>query len=532
MSKIIGVTVGTPIKETDPTVPSWAKQPKKPTYTAEEVGALPANTEIPVGACVVTVTYWDTSKTYTADKTSGEIFDAWKANKPIFCKFNYGGIPLVLIPYTCSNLKSMFVLDGGLTGLSGAIIIEGSTVTAEISESPLLSILEHITENYQPKGDYVTVEVAEQLLDDYVRKDELPDTGGASAYYVTVTGSNGEYTADKTNAEISEAYESKQPVYCVLTVEEEAFAVENMILPLITFLNGAALFGTYIDGMSVAVVCADSETMVLIKEMASKDDIPSSLPSPGKLIFTGAINETYNGMRDVTIDIPDSGGNVAYDEAQNLTDAQKSQARENIGAQPAGNYLTEVPEGYAKAEDIPTDAEIIQLIKDNAPESSGGIDVTGATVGQTVKITEVDANGVPTAWEPVDFPSGGGSGGDRMRLIADITTTEDLNKIVISEDKDGNPFALTQVAVRGYVSGAENAGGYIGCQLNNKSLYTNVGLTANSIRDYVWTAKLNEDGTVNATFGGGSVNEFVGTNETVAARNRTIYGDKITSLCW
>jgi len=33
--------------ETDPTVPKWAKQPTKPTYTAEEVGALPADTPIP-----------------------------------------------------------------------------------------------------------------------------------------------------------------------------------------------------------------------------------------------------------------------------------------------------------------------------------------------------------------------------------------------------------------------------------------------------------------------------------------------------
>lgn len=31
-----------PVAETDPTVPDWAKQPEKPTYTAEEVGALPA----------------------------------------------------------------------------------------------------------------------------------------------------------------------------------------------------------------------------------------------------------------------------------------------------------------------------------------------------------------------------------------------------------------------------------------------------------------------------------------------------------
>ena len=36
-----------PIEETDPTVPEWAKAEEKPTYTAEEVGALPDTTKIP-----------------------------------------------------------------------------------------------------------------------------------------------------------------------------------------------------------------------------------------------------------------------------------------------------------------------------------------------------------------------------------------------------------------------------------------------------------------------------------------------------
>lgn len=33
--------------ESDPTVPAWAKEPNKPTYTAQEVGALPSSTTIP-----------------------------------------------------------------------------------------------------------------------------------------------------------------------------------------------------------------------------------------------------------------------------------------------------------------------------------------------------------------------------------------------------------------------------------------------------------------------------------------------------
>ena len=36
-----------PIEESDPTVSEWAKQPEKPSYTALEVGALPAGTKIP-----------------------------------------------------------------------------------------------------------------------------------------------------------------------------------------------------------------------------------------------------------------------------------------------------------------------------------------------------------------------------------------------------------------------------------------------------------------------------------------------------
>ena len=40
-------------EEQDPTVPGWAKQPQKPAYTAQEVGALPATTTIPSTAADV-----------------------------------------------------------------------------------------------------------------------------------------------------------------------------------------------------------------------------------------------------------------------------------------------------------------------------------------------------------------------------------------------------------------------------------------------------------------------------------------------
>ena len=46
-NKGIGRSVTNNFTETDPTVPAWAKEPTKPTYTASEVGALPKDTIIP-----------------------------------------------------------------------------------------------------------------------------------------------------------------------------------------------------------------------------------------------------------------------------------------------------------------------------------------------------------------------------------------------------------------------------------------------------------------------------------------------------
>ena len=38
--KLDGIQIKGNIRERDPTVPEWAKKPEKPTYSAEEVGAV------------------------------------------------------------------------------------------------------------------------------------------------------------------------------------------------------------------------------------------------------------------------------------------------------------------------------------------------------------------------------------------------------------------------------------------------------------------------------------------------------------
>lgn len=67
-----------------------------------------------------------------------------------------------------------------------------------------------------------------------------------------------------------------------------------------------------------------------------------------------------------------------------------------------------------------------------APGSGGGgIAVSGATVGQTIKIAAVDDYGVPTAWEPVDLPSGGA---DEWELLTKNAETGEEEPIVMDAE--------------------------------------------------------------------------------------------------
>lgn len=85
----------------------------------------------------------------------------------------------------------------------------------------------------------------------------------------------------------------------------------------------------------------------------------------------------------------------------------------------------------------------------NPGKDGAGMDVTGATVDQTVKIAAVDGNGVPTAWEPVDMPSG--SGEKAWILVADTVTEEDAvgdQWFRWNKDIAGNTFSYSELIVK------------------------------------------------------------------------------------
>ena len=71
--------------------------------------------------------------------------------------------------------------------------------------------------------------------------------------------------------------------------------------------------------------------------------------------------------------------------------------------------------------------------------SGGGIEVSGAEVGQTIVVKAVDENGKPTEWKTADLPQGGGSDGMKMELIHDIVVEESVNKMNLDMRKNGQP---------------------------------------------------------------------------------------------
>lgn len=105
-----------------------------------------------------------------------------------------------------------------------------------------------------------------------------------------------------------------------------------------------------------------------------------------------------------------------------------------------------------------------------AGPAGAGLDVTGATVGQTVKIAAVDDNGVPTAWVPVDMASGGEAEawrniGHFEHLLPDGQSSDEWVDLVIGGMDDDTALKCKEVYV--YVNSVVGPYAYIRVYLND-----------------------------------------------------------------
>jgi hypothetical protein len=91
--------------ETDPTVPAWAKEPTKPSYTASEVGALPNTTKIPTVVSDLKNDLGYLTEYTETDPTVSEW--AKEPTKPSYTASEVGALPnTTVIPTKVSQLEN------------------------------------------------------------------------------------------------------------------------------------------------------------------------------------------------------------------------------------------------------------------------------------------------------------------------------------------------------------------------------------------------------------------------------------------
>ena len=78
----------------------------------------------------------------------------------------------------------------------------------------------------------------------------------------------------------------------------------------------------------------------------------------------------------------------------------------------------------------------LALVKEDA--SAFNLGITGASVGDIIKVKAVDDSGKPTAWD---------SYSDQFELLRTITITESTNAVSITQDENGDMFSLSDVFI-------------------------------------------------------------------------------------
>lgn len=100
----------------------------------------------------------------------------------------------------------------------------------------------------------------------------------------------------------------------------------------------------------------------------------------------------------------------------------------------------------AKTTDMTQDVGIDPEGKLYTKAGGDGADISlgvTATVGQTIKVKTVDADGKPTAWEAVDMASGGS--GETWELINTSVVPAETHSLTITQDLAGKPFAYYEL---------------------------------------------------------------------------------------
>ena len=177
----------------------------------------------------------------------------------------------------------------------------------------------------------------------------------------------------------------------VATVEKDGIITAGMVGVPVSFM-----FDSWWDGLTVTAVFKGSGAPISVPLLGATETVVpwEVLKRPCTLLRIGAEGRLPDG----TLVIPTTWATVgAVMPGANATD--------DLAKPPTPTAFDRIMSQIGNMNDLATeDKSSLVAAVNEAMEKGGGVDVSGASVGQIIKVAAVDDAGKPTAWEPADLP--------------------------------------------------------------------------------------------------------------------------------
>lgn len=299
-------------KETDPTVSEWAKQPTKPSYTANEVGALPVGTKIP-------------TKTSDLKNDSGYL----------------------------TQIPEEYVTETEL-GQKGYVIEDD--IPEKLPSPGTLTFTGAVNDTYDGSANK-TINIptggGEGGTSDYNALANKPKLNGVEIAG-NKTSTDYKIVSTEQGIENNGKFLGIGADGNVTPVDKPTYTADEVGARPDTWTPSAEDVGALPNNTEIPSKTSDLEND---SGFITNSDIPEKLPNPQKIIFTGAVTAEYDGSSQQTINIPTGGGSDSY----TLPIMSSTQL--------GGGKAVEKTD-----EDVPVavDSETGQLFVPTYPENTGG----------------------------------------------------------------------------------------------------------------------------------------------------------------
>ena len=333
-----------PVQEKDPTVPAWAKEAEKPSYTAQEVGADPSGTAAGLVAAHNTAeaahndirllisgltdrlnALADSDDT-TLDQLS-EVVAYIKANRELLASITTDKVSVSdIIDNLTTNVSNKPL--SAAQGVALKALIDAISIPDKLPSPNALTFTGAATGSYDGSKPF-TVNIPSLAVDDSLTMaGQAADAAAVGNRLSSLseeidTTSESKVSAHNTG---TDAHSDIRLLISVLKDRLNALADSDdttldQLSEVVAYIksNRGLIDAITTSKVSVADIVDNLTTNiankplsaaqgVALKALIDSISVPDKLPNPNALMFTGAVTGSYDGSAPVSVEIPSGGG--------------------------------------------------------------------------------------------------------------------------------------------------------------------------------------------------------------------------------